>query len=159
VRAAVALGHTRLAYVGEGAGPESHADRMRGFAQAATEARVEGRHLTIAGRDPAEVLEEVVQSDVTCVFVEEFADGVALAEEARKRGLRVPDDLSLVTLGDPTRPTATDLDLTGFRIPRREMGWQAVEVLSALLEGGGDRRQRILPCEPVAGATLAVARA
>jgi LacI family transcriptional regulator len=159
VRAAVALGHTRLAYVGEGAGPESHADRMRGFAAAAAEARVDGRHLTIAGSSPAAVLDEVAHSGVTCVFVEEFADGVALAEEARHRGLWVPEDLSLITLGDPTRPTATDLDLTGFRIPRREMGWQSVEVLSALLEGGGDRSQRILPCEPVAGATLAVARA
>jgi DNA-binding LacI/PurR family transcriptional regulator len=164
VRAAVALGHTRLAYVGEGAGPESHADRMRGFAAAVAEAAVDGagvdgRHLTIAGATPATVLDEVTGAGRTCVFVEEYADGVALAEEARRRGLRVPEDVSLVSLGDPTRPTTTDLDLTGFRIPRREMGWQAVEVLAALLNGGGDRLQRILPCEPVAGSTLAVARA
>jgi hypothetical protein len=39
------------------------------------------------------------------------------------------------------------------------MGWQAVEVLSGLLEGAEKRPQRLLPCEPVVGATLAVAHA
>jgi LacI family transcriptional regulator len=159
VRAAVALGHRRLAYVGEGAGPESHADRMRGFTAAVAEAGADGRHLTIAGTTPAAVLDEVAATGRTCVLVEEYADGVALAEEARRRGLHVPADLSLISLGDPTRPTSTDLILTGFRIPRRDMGWQAVEVLAELLEGGRKRLQRILPCEPVAGTTLAVAHA
>ena len=54
VRRAVELGHTRIAYVGEGAGPESHADRMRGFTAAVTAAGVDGRHLTIAGYYGAE---------------------------------------------------------------------------------------------------------
>jgi LacI family transcriptional regulator len=155
VRAAAERGHRRLVYVGEGsAGPESHRDRMRGFTTAAAETGADGRHL----RTPD--LDAIIAEERTCVFVEEFADGVALARHAAERGLRVPADLSIVTLGDPTRPAATDIDFTGFRIPRRDMGWQAVEVLAALLEGaGGDRTQRILPCEPVAGTTLAVARA
>src|SRR5689334_10498952 len=108
VRAAVGLGHRRLVYVGEGAaGPESHADRFRGFTSAVTEAGVQGRHV------PAVDLDAI--GDATCVFVEEFADGVALAQHAAERGRR---DLSFVALGDPTRPAATDIDFTGFRIPR-----------------------------------------
>jgi LacI family transcriptional regulator len=155
VRAAVAKGHTRLVYVGEGAGPESHADRMRGFTAAVAEAGVDGRHLTLNET----TLDTLLADGRTCVFVEEFADGVLLAREAEARGLGVPKDLSFVALGDPTRPAATDIDFTGFRIPRRDMGWQAVEVLSGLLEGAEKRPQRLLPCGPVAGATLAVARA
>jgi DNA-binding LacI/PurR family transcriptional regulator len=155
VRAAAERGHRRLVYVGEGgSGPESHADRMKGFTAAVAETGTDGRHL------PAPDLDAIVADERTCVFVEEFADGVALARQAAERGLRVPEDLSFVTLGDPTRPAATDIDFTGFRIPRRAMGWQAVEVLAALLEGTADvRTQRVLPCEPVAGTTLAVARA
>ncbi|MEU8608868.1 LacI family DNA-binding transcriptional regulator [Actinoplanes sp. NPDC048791] len=193
VRAAVALGHRRLAYVGEGAGPESHADRLRGFAAAVAEAEVDGRHLAVGGSSPGvaqsdvdgrplviagsspavgladpegrrqavagfsagAVLDAILADRRTCVFVEEFADGVVLAQLAVERGLRVPGDLSFVALGDPTRPAATDIDFTGYRIPRREMGWQAVEVLAAMLEGTTAVTQRILPCEPVAGATLA----
>jgi DNA-binding LacI/PurR family transcriptional regulator len=155
VRAAAGRGHHRLVYVGEGsAGPESHADRMRGFTAAVAETGTDGRHLT------APDLDAIIADERTCVFVEEFADGVALARQAAERGLRVPEDLSFVALGDPTRPAATDIDFTGFRIPRRDMGWQAVEVLAAVLEGTADvQTQRILPCEPVAGTTLAAARA
>jgi hypothetical protein len=40
------------------------------------------------------------------------------------------------------------------------MGWQAVEVLAGVLDGTTTTGlQRLLPCEAVAGATLAVARA
>jgi LacI family transcriptional regulator len=157
VRRAVGVGHRRIAYVGEGAGAESHADRLRGFTSAAAEARVSGVHVRFT--DAAAVLDELVNQEVTAIFVEEFADGAMLAEEAGRRALRVPDDLSFLALGDPTRPASTDLEFSGFRIPRREMGWQAVEVLSAILDGTGGKLQRLLPCEPVAGATLAVARA
>ncbi|GIE32665.1 LacI family transcriptional regulator [Actinoplanes italicus] len=157
VRRAVELGHRRIAYVGEGAGAESHADRLRGFNAAAAEAGVTGAHVRFT--EAREVMDELLNQEVTAIFVEEFADGAMLAEEAGRRALRVPDDLSFLALGDPTRPASTDLEFTGFRIPRREMGWQAVEVLSAILDGTGGELQRLLPCEPVTGATLAVARA
>jgi LacI family transcriptional regulator len=148
VRAAKDLGHERMVYVGQGEGPESHADRWNGFRSEA-----DGAHVTEAD------LDQVLRSKPTCVFVEEYADGVALMRQAEEAGLRVPEDLSFVALGDPTRPAVTDRELTGFRIPRRAMGWQAVEVLMDLLEGRPGERQRLLPCEPVAGATLAVAHA
>jgi DNA-binding LacI/PurR family transcriptional regulator len=157
VRKAVELGHRRIAYVGEGAGAESHADRLRGFTAAVREAGITGVHVRFT--EAADVMDQLREHGVTAIFVEEFADGAVLAEEAGRRALRVPDDLSLVALGDPTRPASTDLDFTGYRIPRREMGWQAVEVLSAILDGTGGETQRLLPCEPVAGATLAVANA
>ena len=159
VRRAVELGHRRLAYVGQGAGIESYTDRLRGFREAADDAGVEGVHLTTADADAPAVLDDILQGDYTCVFVEEYADGAALAAAAGHRGLRVPDDLSFVALGDPTRPVDTDLDFTGFRIPRRDMGWQAVEVLSAILNSSGEPTQRLLACEAVTGETLAVARA
>ncbi|GAA0800054.1 LacI family DNA-binding transcriptional regulator [Spirilliplanes yamanashiensis] len=154
VRRAVAVGHTRLGYVGTGEGPESWVDRKAGFAGAVTAARVSGEHVTVAGRTAGEVLDAVLAAGVTAAFVEEYADGVALVKAARERGLAVPGDLSVLALGDPTRATET-MDLTGYRIPRRAMGWQAVEVLSGLLEGSDAPTQRLLPCEPVDGATCA----
>jgi LacI family transcriptional regulator len=162
VRAAVEVGHRRLVYVGPDAGPESDADRFR---TAVAETGVDGRQLTFSDSTAPAVLDAILEDGRTCVFVKEFADGVALVEEAGKRGLRVPEDLSFVALGDPSRPAATDIDFTGFRIPRREMGWQAVQVLTAILEGrpggaaAGTELQRILPCEPVPGMTLAAAHA
>ncbi|MGW4467799.1 LacI family DNA-binding transcriptional regulator [Micromonospora sp. NPDC004704] len=157
VRRALDAGHTALAYLGQGAGPESHADRMTGFRAALDNAGLPPRHEPTADRSPAELLDTLLATGITAAVVEEYADGVAIAQVARERGLDVPRDLSILALGDPTRPAAaTDLDFTGFRIPRREMGWQAVEVLTGLIEGGPEGAPQLLvPCQPVDGATLA----
>jgi LacI family transcriptional regulator len=183
VRQAVALGHDRLAYLGLGAGPESWADRGRGFRETVAAAGVYGghfappvsgeverdaqgeptadgassgspvlgrQHMTVV-RDTAAVLDAAVAAGVTAVIAEEHADGVALFELARSRGV----ELSVATLGEPTRaalPTA--VEFTSLRIPRQAMGAQAVEVLTALIEGTPGERQRLLPCEVVPGETL-----
>ena len=159
VERGVAAGHRVLAYLGQGAGPESHADRKRGFDEGVARAGAEGRHVPIADRRLDDVLDEILAGGVTAVLAEEYADGAALAQLAAARGHDIPADLSVITLGDPTRVTASDFAFTGYRIPRREMGWQAVEVLTGLLEGSDAPRQRMLPCEIVEGATLAPPRA
>ncbi|WP_376807292.1 LacI family DNA-binding transcriptional regulator [Catellatospora aurea] len=164
VRRAVALGHDRLAYLGLGAGPESWADRGRGFREAVAQAAAYGAHYAPPGdpvepagdaaivvRDTAAVLDAALAAGVTAVVAEEHADGVALYELARERGV----SLSVATLGEPTRaalPTA--VEFTSLRIPRQAMGAQAVEVLTALIEGAPGERQRLLPCEVVSGETL-----
>ncbi|MER7503355.1 LacI family DNA-binding transcriptional regulator [Nonomuraea pusilla] len=143
-----ALGHERVAYLGQGTGPESYVDRYRGYAEAVP------APVLVAPGDPAATLDRLLAAGATAVLSEEYADAVALAGQARGRGLSVPGDLSIVTLGDPTRPVPTDIDFTGFLIPRREMGRQAVEDLTELIEGGTPL-QRLLPCEYARGATLA----
>jgi DNA-binding LacI/PurR family transcriptional regulator len=147
----VALGHRRLAFIGPGAGAESSADRLRGFRRVSPK----GRHLLAVDRRAADVLEELVRHRVTAAFVEDLADAAALAEAAAARGLTVPGDLSLVALGDPSRPVPGDADYSGFHIPRKEMGRQAVDLLEAVLTGTAQDTQRLLPCELVEGKTLA----
>lgn len=144
---AVALGHRRFAYAGAGTGAESSADRLRGFEQAVAAHGVEGTHLPFAE------LEKVLTSGVTAVLAEEVSDGAALVLAARERGLSVPGDLSVLMLGAATRPAPEDVPLTGFRIPRREMGRRAVQALTEVLENGSTP-QELLPCEFVEGSTL-----
>lgn len=158
---AAGLGHRRLAYVGTGAGAESPADRMRGFREAVAAVGAEGSHVPVTGRTPEEILGELSATGVTAAFVEEPADAVAIMHAAGERGLAIPGDLSILALGAPTRPVRVDVDLTGFRIPRQEMGRRAVELLAEVLEGGeGTTRtpQELLACELVEGSTLAPAR-
>lgn len=160
VRRAVALGHRRLAYLGDGAGPESFVDRLHGFTEAVAAAGVWGKHLSVPGGGAGALLDDLLAARVTAVFLEEHADGVALVAAARERGVLIPADLSVVALGHPTRPAVTELDFTGFRIPRQEMGWRAVELLAAQIEETGNQpaRQQLLACEPIDGATLAPPR-
>ncbi|MEV4066374.1 LacI family DNA-binding transcriptional regulator [Nonomuraea dietziae] len=146
VKRAAELGHRRMAYVGTGQGAESYADRLRGFTEGVAATGVEGVHL--------EQADGVFGSGATVVFAEELADGAAIVEIAKTRGLDVPRDLSIVALGARTRPVSTDIDFAGFRIPRREMGRRAVELLTQVLEHGGVP-QELLACELVEGSTLA----
>jgi DNA-binding LacI/PurR family transcriptional regulator len=149
VRLALTLGHERIAYVGMGGGPESWADRYRGFRDGAAGSRAYTVRLTID--EMAAALAAVLDHGVTAVIAEEAADGVALYNLARERGL----ELSVATLGEPTRAAQpTTVDFSGLHIPRQAMGAQAVDVLTALIEGTPVATQRLLTCTVVAGETL-----
>jgi DNA-binding LacI/PurR family transcriptional regulator len=148
------LGHRRVAFVGPGEGAESSADRLRGFRQIAAR----GLHVPPGERPLADVLDELLSKHVTAVFVEDLADADALAAAARHRGLTVPGDLSVVALGDASRPIPSDADYSGFHIPRKEMGRQAVGLLESILSGESADPQQLLPCELVEGSTLAAPR-
>ncbi|MGW5233643.1 LacI family DNA-binding transcriptional regulator [Streptomyces nodosus] len=147
-----ALGHRRFAFVGPGMGAESSADRLAGFRRAAG---AEAPFLSAGAPDPAERLARLLEAGVTAVFVEVEAEAVALAAAAAARGLSVPRDLSMVTLGDPTIPVDSPLEFTGFHIPRPQMGQQAVELLVDVLHGQTSVTQRLLGCELTHGQTLA----
>ncbi|ADB35359.1 transcriptional regulator, LacI family [Kribbella flavida DSM 17836] len=165
---ALALGHERVAFVGPGEGAESSADRLLGFRRiaprglhiapgerAAGSPADAGPGAPAADRGLSDVLTRLLDADVTAVFVEDLADADALAAAARTRGLRVPGDLSVVALGDASRPVPSDVDYSGFHIPRKEMGRQAVGLLEAILSGETAAPQQLLPCELVEGSTLA----
>jgi DNA-binding LacI/PurR family transcriptional regulator len=151
---ALELGHERLAFVGPGEGAESSADRLRGFRQIAPRAP----HVAAAGRELSDVLDELLALEVTAAFVEDLADAAALADAARHRGLSVPGDLSVVALGDASRPVPSDADYSGFHIPRKEMGRQAVGLLESILSGDPAETQQLLSCDLVEGSTLAAPR-
>jgi DNA-binding LacI/PurR family transcriptional regulator len=151
VEQARTLGHQRIAYAGLGSGAESSADRMRGFRDAAG---ARAPHVPTTDRSPGDVLDDLLERRITAAFVEERADAIALYAAAAERGVNVPGDLSVITLGDATRPAASDLDFSGFHIPRRAMGLRAVELLEAILSGAATERQLLLPCDLTDGITL-----
>jgi DNA-binding LacI/PurR family transcriptional regulator len=171
VERAVGLGHRRLAYLGHGGGAESWADRYLGFVTACARAGAQAVHLAppipdsspagamgtrgVVARqvvgDVAAALDAVLRQKITAVIAEEHADGVALFQIGRQHGAGI----SVVTLGEPTRTAQpTDVEFSGLHIPRQEMGAQAVDVLTALIEGQPVAPQRLLTCDVVPGATL-----
>jgi DNA-binding LacI/PurR family transcriptional regulator len=153
---AAAAGHRRLAYLGQGAGPESYADRMVGFRAGVRAAGITARHEPVANRSLPAILDALTVDGVTAVFTEEHADAVALTALAEARGLRIPADLSIVTMGQPTRPEpAPTVEFSGLHIPRRQMGADALDLLAGLIDGSATRIQRLLDCDLVDGATLA----
>jgi len=135
------LGHRRIAQISGPRGWLATEDRRRGYRAAlaaagvlpdpALEVRAEPE--IVPGREAAEHLLDLPEPP-TAIFA--FNDNIAIGaiQAARARGLRVPDDLSIVGFDDVEHATIVTPALTTVRQPLAEMGRTAVSLLTRLLE-------------------------
>ncbi|GAA3575055.1 LacI family DNA-binding transcriptional regulator [Nonomuraea rosea] len=157
VRHLAGLGHERILYVREADEAITSVDRETGFRSGMDEC---GLAATVVRTDGADLTPDRLRTwrdqGVTAIVTEATdtdAAHRALLSAAEQAGFRFPDDLSLATLGDPGDRAA---GLTGFAIPRREMGAAAVRLLTKLI--AGDRtapRQQLMTCALEPGETAA----
>ena len=85
-------------------------------------------------------------------------DGTALGvlEAARKLGIRVPEELSVIGFNDQPEAALADPPLTTFANPRRQLARAAVEILLSVVEDEFDTyRTQILECELVVRESVA----
>lgn len=147
------MGHTRLAYVGLKSGAESSADRWAGF-----EAELNGAELVYARHEVStatdQLLDELLASGATCVFCTELSDAIGLEQTARGRGIAVPEQISIVVLGNHIRTEEPGRSFTSFSIPREAMGRGATEMLVRRIEQNAPVEQVLLTCRMLEGDTL-----
>ncbi|HEY6017946.1 MAG TPA: LacI family DNA-binding transcriptional regulator [Gaiellaceae bacterium] len=141
----LSLGHRRIAAITGPAGWMASTERLNGYRSALAAAGVMP--------DPALVVESSFEIDggehaaagllalpepPTAIFG--FNDNIAIGamRAARARGLRVPDDLSVVGFDDSEQAAIAVPALTTIRQPLAELGRMAVSLLLRLLE-----RQRV----------------
>lgn len=153
VQSVRAQGHSRLAYVGPSTGAESSRDRWLGFCDGRGEAALT-LHISEPGGPPEEVLAGTLESGATALVLAELADAVDIHAAARRRGLSVPGDLSLIVLGSHARAAASGVQFTTYAVPREEMARRATSMLAERIEQGTAGDQVLLPCIPVPGETL-----
>jgi LacI family transcriptional regulator len=137
----LALGHRRIAAITGPQGWVATEDRRRGYHAALAaagilpepELEVESNFEIPGGFEAAGYLLDLPESP-TAIFA--FNDNLAIGaiQAARTRGLRVPDDLSIVGFDDIEHATIVTPMLTTVRQPLAEMGRTAVSLLVRLLE-------------------------
>ena len=137
----LALGHRRIAAITGPAGWLATGERLRGYHAALAAAGVrpdpqlvlESDFSLAAGRTTAARLLGLAEPP-TAIFA--FNDDLAIGAilEARARGLRLPDELSVVGFDDVEQATIVTPELTTVRQPLAEMGRMAVTLLLRLLE-------------------------
>jgi LacI family transcriptional regulator len=135
------LGHRRIAQITGPRGWLATEDRRRGYSAALAaagiladpELEVEAEPEIEGGRTGAAHLLDLPDPP-TAIFA--FNDNIAIGaiQTARARGLRVPDDLSIVGFDDVEHATIVTPALTTVRQPLAEMGRTAVSLLGRLLE-------------------------
>ncbi|MFE0405532.1 LacI family DNA-binding transcriptional regulator [Streptomyces sp. JHA19] len=163
----LALGHRRIAYLGGPAMAVCNQARMHGY-RAAMEA--EGAQVPDSYVRPGEftygtgLLGAAALLDLdeppTAVFAGNDEIALGAVETARARGLRVPEDLSVVGFDDTSLAEMASPPLTTVRQPLREMGAAALRTALRLANGEKVESHHIeLATELVVRASTAAPRA
>ncbi len=136
------IGHRRIAQITGPRGWVATEDRRRGYRAALAAAGIlpdpalelEAEPEIAPGRDATKAFLDLPEPP-TAIFA--FNDNLAIGavQAARERGLRVPEDLSIVGFDDVEHATIVSPALTTVRQPLAEMGRTAVSLLMRLLEG------------------------
>jgi len=137
----LSLGHRRIAAVTGPAGWQATEDRRRGYYGALAgagilpdaELEVEGDFEIAGGVKAGEELFDL-RNPPTAVFAFNDLLAIGVIQAARSRGLRVPEDVSVVGFDDLEFATIVTPPLTTVRQPLAEMGRTAVSMLVRLLE-------------------------
>jgi len=138
----LSLGHRRIAYVGGPSTAACNQARMHGYLAAMDAGRAavlpgytrEGHFLYRDGVVGGSALLALPQPP-TAVFAGSDETALGVVEAARVRGLRVPDDLSVVGFDDTQVARLTSPPLTTVRQPLREMGALALRAALRLAAG------------------------
>jgi LacI family transcriptional regulator len=137
-------GHRRIGFIGGPEGIETAVERLLGYKQALSAARL--RPLVAVGdyrsEGGARATRELLDNGATALLVANNLMAVGALDAIKEAGLRVAEDVALVSVDDPPWAKLTDPPLTTLGQPVRAMAETAVELLLGRLEGTRKRRKQ-----------------
>ena len=128
------LGHRRIGYVGGGSHLGDSRDRRQGFEQACQTLNIPPRDravLDVPGYrllpdETLKLIRLISDHDLTAIFAGGYYLALDVYDAAATMGLKIPDDLSVVGVDDPTSAARLHPPMTTFRQPLIHMGHAAV---------------------------------
>ncbi|MFK0152580.1 LacI family DNA-binding transcriptional regulator [Streptomyces sp. NPDC090499] len=144
------LGHTRIAMVAGRSHSLAGAARLHGYRAALEEAGI-GYDPAIVGSTDFDYDEALAVGlrilrtgdPPTAVFAASDAQALGVLEAARQLGLRVPDDLAVMSFDDTLVAAMASPPLSAVRQPFEELGREATRVLLSAAEGRPPASPRI----------------
>ena len=150
----IALGHRRIAYLGDRYGYQSDAERYAGYRQALEEAGLPFEPLLVAHGDGKPEGAGTAIADLlalphppTAVFCYNDMSALGAMRQIRNLGLRIPADISVVGFDDLYISEYLDPPLTTVRQPMRQMGRLAMENLLHIFAGADAEHDVRVPGE------------
>jgi LacI family transcriptional regulator len=162
----VKAGHRRIGFLDDDRHPPASHLRRQGYLDALAESGIDPDaqpHLKAppfvsGGLEITKFLDLPARTRPTAVFCFNDRQAMGVYRAARHRGLKIPDDISVVGFDDQEY-IASELDppLTTVRLPHREMGRLAVELLLDESDGKSQSGQRIVrvPCHLIRRESIA----
>jgi LacI family gluconate utilization system Gnt-I transcriptional repressor len=140
------LGHRRIGHIAARLDPRSRR-RMAGYAAAMDEAGIDHSAMTATTPIPstvalgADLFANVLRRapDLEALFC--CNDDLALGAlfECQRRGIRVPDDISIIGFNDLEFCAAANPAISSVATPRYEMALRAAEIVLEIIRGSGER--------------------
>ena len=136
----IGLGHVALAQIAGPLGLDTASRRAAGFADAVVSAGLPLPALVESPFDERgafEAMSRLLQSRSrpTGVYVSNLNQAIGALACTRRNGVRVPDDLSIVTYDDDPLADFLEVPLTAIRMPLGELGAMAIGALAAQIDG------------------------
>lgn len=132
----IAAGHRRIGFIGGAEGVMSAVERVAGYRRALQAAGIGddpalvhfGGYTAAQGRSATRILMELSEPP-TAIFASSDQIAIGVLEALNERGVRVPQDMSLVAYDDVAPFGLFGPAVTAVRQPIAEMGRRGVEVL------------------------------
>jgi DNA-binding LacI/PurR family transcriptional regulator len=152
----LSLGHSKIIFIGDVSLPW-HRRRYQGFVRAMTEAELpHSPPIGLANKSDLAMGYDAVNDmcdrneEFTALFVSGDMGAYGAMRALSNRGIRVPEDVSVVGFSDLEFAQIMDPPLTTIRVPKQEIGAHCMDMLNAAVSSGSDRRQpEILPVQLV----------
>ena len=145
------LGHKRMAVLGESAKVVSSRERIRGFRQTMEDEQIPFREEWLKYCDyriedgKLKALELLQTEDrPTAIFACNDMLAVGALQAAKEAGVKVPDELSIVSFDNTILATVTDPQLTTIAQPMDYMGKAVVDLIVDELKGSKSIKQRMV---------------
>ena len=144
------LGHRRIGYIGSEARPVSCKQRKAGYQEALMRRGLAlDPSLSVLPQAASDLevghlgLQMLLPASPSAIFAYNDVIAIGALLEARKRGIAIPDQISLVGFDDIEATEFVTPTLTTVRQPRATMGRAAMEMVLALLKGDEVDNQRL----------------
>jgi LacI family gluconate utilization system Gnt-I transcriptional repressor len=142
----LSLGHRRVGHIAARLDPRSRR-RKEGYSNAMVEAGLDGQAMMATTTRAstvhlgAELFNDVLARtpDLEALFC--CNDDLALGAlfECQRRGIRIPDDISIIGFNDLEFCSSTFPTLSSVATPRHEMARRAAEIVLEVIRGSGER--------------------
>jgi DNA-binding LacI/PurR family transcriptional regulator len=148
----IGLGHRRIGYVGISNRPKSNQHRLKGYREALATAELSfdpalvctSNEIETHARQGEASVDLLLAAGATAVFCYNDTTAMGVLAACYRRGIVVPDGLSVIGFDDIDMAAYTIPPLTTIRQPRFELGQCAMHMMLAALDGQEPENQ-ILP--------------
>lgn len=143
------LGHRRIAIVAGTSPHPSRERRLQGYRRALAEAGLDSpdAHVFLRAQDLLAAFDEPSDGRITAVFCYSDGDMLTVLTGLGSKGLKVPDDVSLISCNDSEAARAVVPAVTSVALPFEAMATTGVQMLLDRIRSGRPQPKRTFPEE------------